>query len=100
MHREPVVLDLGDGIGALIVYAGADLSGREVEVESVADGRRTHTEVHERVVNGRTVFAGVFPELAEVSYLLLSGSEPAPQLQITGGQVTEVHWPGRPISHV
>ena len=88
VHSEPVVLELGDGYGALIAYAGSELAGREVEVERLDSGRRTHTEVHERVVNGRTVFAGVFPELPEGAYRLLAGA--LPEVEIRSGEVTEV----------
>lgn len=91
VHTEPVVLELGDGVGALIVYAGADLVGREVEIERIDGGVRTHTEVHERVVGGRTVYAGVFPELPAGRYrVLASGS---PELEIRSAEVTELDWP-------
>ena len=90
VHTEPVVLELGEGFGALIVYAGRDLVGQEVEVERIGGDKRTHTEVHERVVNGRTVFAGVFPELAEGSYRLLRFDR---DVEIRGGEVTEVTAP-------
>lgn len=91
VHTEPVVLELGDGVGALIVYGSADLAGREVEIQHGDSGKRTHTEVHERVVAGRTVFAGVFPELQAGAYELLS--EPALSVEIRSGQVTEIDWP-------
>lgn len=87
IHTEPVVLELGAGAGALVLYAGQELAGREVEVEHRDTGKRTHTEVHERVVNGRTVFAGVFPELAEGAYRVL---ELGLDVEILSGQVTEV----------
>lgn len=92
VHTEPVVLELGDGVGALIVYAGSDLVGREVEVERNDSGTRTHTEVHERLVAGRTVFAGVFPELAEGRYRVLAAG--SPEIEIRSGEVTELDWPG------
>lgn len=87
VHTEPVVLELGEGVGALIVFAGPDLVGAEVEVERLDSGKRTHTEVHERLVNGGTVFAGVFPELPEGSYRLLGFER---ELDIRSGEVTEV----------
>jgi len=90
VHTEPVVLELGEGVGALIVYTGAELVGREVEVEPAGSGKRTHTEVHERVVSGRTVFAGVFPELAAGSYRLLGLDL---EVEIRSGEVTEVTAP-------
>ncbi|HEX6487724.1 MAG TPA: phospholipase [Candidatus Dormibacteraeota bacterium] len=90
IHTEAVVLELGAGFGALILHAGAELVGHEVEVERHDTGKRTHTEVHERVVNGRTVFAGVFPELEAGSYRVLGFDL---DVEIVSGQVTEVTAP-------
>jgi hypothetical protein len=87
VHTEPVVLELGAGVGALIVYAGPELVSHEIEVERLDSGKRTHTEVHQRIVNGRTLFAGVFPELPEGSYRLL---QPDRDIEIRGGEVTEL----------
>lgn len=90
VHTEAVVLELGAGFGALILNGGADLVGHEVEVENRGSGKRAHTEVHERVVNGRTVFAGVFPELEAGNYRVLGFDL---DVEILSGQVTEVTAP-------
>ena len=92
VHGGPIVLDLGDGIGALIVHADAALAGREIEVERLESGQRTHTEVHRRYVDGGTVFAGVFPELEEGPYLLLNRESVPRCVTIRGGEVTETRW--------
>jgi hypothetical protein len=64
VHSESVVLDIGQDVGALIIYTEAELRGREIEVSprgSVA--KRVHVEVLERKINGRPVFAAVFSGL-------------------------------------
>lgn len=94
VHTEDLVLDIGDGVGALILYTGPELVGREVEVSPRGrDGSRTHTAVHERRVMGRMVCAGVFPELPAGDYriwtddvLLVS------EFTVVSGRVTEVDW--------
>ncbi|HET7035423.1 MAG TPA: hypothetical protein VFI42_07060 [Thermomicrobiaceae bacterium] len=94
VHTEPAVLDIGGDIGALIVYTQPDLSGLEIEVSPLGDDlRRTHTEVDERRVNGKTVFAGIFPELTAGEYTLW-GHDPrlTRTITIVGGTVSEVDW--------
>jgi len=45
-HDQHVVLELGDGIGALIVHTDPALVGTEVEISpSVDDASRSHKEV-------------------------------------------------------
>src|ERR671932_1195268 len=71
VHTQPIVLDIGEDIGALIVYTSSELRGREIEVSPKGHAaRRTHTEVLERTVTGRTVWAAVFPALAAGDYSL------------------------------
>jgi hypothetical protein len=95
--RKPtgsVVLDIGDGVGALVVYTDASWWGREIEVSRAGcDTQRVHTDVLERRVNGEPVFAAVFASLAEGDYTLWRDEvEPDRQLTIRGGQVAEIDW--------
>jgi hypothetical protein len=54
VRAQPVLLDLGDGIGALIVHTDPELLGAEVEISpSGEDGDRQHKEVLQRAL-GRT----------------------------------------------
>lgn len=95
VHTESVVLDIGGDIGALILYTTGDLVGKEIEVSLEGDdGRRTHTDVHERVLQGRSLFTAVYPELRAGEYTIwdLSG-KPAGNVTIVGGQVSELRWP-------
>lgn len=89
VHTEQVVLDIGQDIGALVVYTGKELRGREIEVSTKGDDtNRTHTAVLERRVNGRVVFAGVFAALPSGDYTIWM--DPAHEVTITGGFVAEV----------
>jgi hypothetical protein len=93
-RRGSVLVDVGEGAGAIVVFATAALLGREIEVSPRSDdARRTHTEVIERVVNARREFAAVFPSLPAGGYRLWGpdGGSPA-EVAIVEGEVTQVDW--------
>jgi hypothetical protein len=88
-HSESVVLDIGDDVGALVLYTSSALHGHEIEVSPLgSDARRTHSAVLERSVNGRVLYAAVYPELKAGEYVVCC--EGAPRFTITGGAVAEV----------
>jgi len=90
-----VVLDIGDEIGALIVHTSEALLGREIEVSPKGSaGKRTHTDVLERRINGLPVFAAVFPSLTEGDYSLWREIVTGDEVTIVGGAVAEVDWRG------
>jgi hypothetical protein len=86
-----VVLDIGDGVGALVVHAPAVLCGVEIELARSGSAEPvTHTEVRERRLPSGPVFAGVFSALTAGDYRLLAvGDHPARDLTIRSGRVTE-----------
>jgi hypothetical protein len=93
VHTQPIVLDIGQDIGALIVYTSPELRGREVEVSPTGNAaRRTHTEVLERTVTGRPVWAAVFPALPAGDYSLWRDVLTDDEVTIVGGTVAEVDW--------
>ena len=94
VHYETVVLNIGQDIGALIIYTEAELRGREIEVSPRGDARtRTHVEVLERRINGRPVFAAVFPQLRAGEYDIWGKTSNLPHLvTILGGEVAEADW--------
>jgi hypothetical protein len=94
VHPESVVLDIGQDIGALIIYTDAELRGREIEVSPLGSAAtRVHVEVLERRVNGRQVFAAVFPKLRAGGYEIWGNSRnPSGTASIVGGEVTTVDW--------
>lgn len=90
----PALLDIGQDIGALVLYTGAELRDKEIEVSPTGDdAKRVHTAIHERRVNGRTIFAGIYPALREGDYTIWGESgQPAGHVTITGGKVAKVDW--------
>lgn len=93
-HAGSVVLDIGPEAGALIIYTGSELHGREIEVSrSDIDEPKVHTDVLLRLVNGRSVYAAVFAELRPGPYTVWgSPGRPAGAVTIVGGEVAEVDW--------
>jgi hypothetical protein len=93
-HPEYVVLDIGDDLGALIVYTDAALHGTEVEISP--DGRdeeRSHKDVLERAVGERPAFTAVFDRLPEGAYTLWTGGVArARGVRVAGGAVAELDW--------
>jgi hypothetical protein len=94
VRAQPVVLDLGDGIGALIVHTGAELLGVEVEISpSGDDGDRQHKEVLQRTMGPVTASVLVYDNLPEGDYTLWVEDEPwARSVHVTGGQVAQLDW--------
>jgi hypothetical protein len=93
VHTEPVVLDIGQDTGALVMYTEAALRGHEIEISPKGDAtRRVHTDVAERRVNGRSMFAAVFLPLPAGEYTVWGSSPQFPShVTIVAGTVTEVH---------
>jgi hypothetical protein len=93
-----VVLDLGEGVGALVVEAPPELSGFEIEISASggvwSGGRRTHSLVRERRTAAGTSYAAVYPDLAAGSYTVWRDHDtPAGTVTIDGGRVTRYRWP-------
>jgi hypothetical protein len=93
-HPEPVVLDIGGDLGALVVYWNADVIDTPIEISPTGqDGERQHQHVLERPLDGRTFYAAVFDRIAAGTYTLWVDDEArARDVAIGGGSVTEVHW--------
>ena len=91
-----VIMELGAGIGALILYTPADMDGEEIEISCDEPGsRRTHSQVRPRHLPGETRYAAVYPGLPTGRYTLWrDGRSPAAAVTVTGGQVSTCHWPG------
>ena len=89
-HTEQVVLDIGDDVGALVLYTGSALHGHEIEVNPLgSDARRVHSAVLERSVNGRVLYAAVYPELKAGEYEVCCDARP--KFTVKGGGITELH---------
>jgi hypothetical protein len=93
VHPESVVLDIGQDVGALLIYTDAELRGREIEVSPRGVAKRVHVEVLERRINDRPVFAAVFPGLRAGDYdIWESGPNPSGTVTIIGGKVAMIDW--------
>ncbi|MBV9095380.1 MAG: hypothetical protein JO132_16140 [Streptosporangiaceae bacterium] len=94
-----VVLELGPGVGALVLHTPRELDGREIEI-SPADGtaaRQTHSRVRPRRTGRRTQYAAVYPQLPAGTYAIWDdGGTQVATVTIQGGQVTAAWWPGHP----
>jgi hypothetical protein len=88
-----VVLELGPGAGALVLYTPAEQDGTEIEV-SRSGGRRTHSMVRPRRVAGTTIHAAVYPDLAPGDYTIWAGSRAVASASVAAGGVTTAKWPG------
>ncbi len=88
------MLDIGDGVGALVVHTPAALAGVEIELARRGEARAfVHTEVRERRLPDGSVYAGVFAAVPAGDYTLLgTGASDMCNVTIREGHVTEVHW--------
>ena len=89
-----VILELGEGIGALILETPPGLDGHEIEISPSAGGARTHSLVRARHTATRTSYAAVYPVLPEGDYIVWrEDGVPAGQVTIRGGQASRFRWP-------
>lgn len=64
-----VVLDIGDGFGAVVINTPPGSEGREIEIRKEGtEWRGVHTAVRARLIPTGTQFAAVFGSLAEGRY--------------------------------
>ena len=96
-----VVLELGAGIGALVLYTPPGLDGEEIEISRddepgalSSKAARTHSRVRPRPVPGGTSYAAVYPGLPAGRYTIWRDQKtPAVTATIIGGKVSNCHWP-------
>jgi hypothetical protein len=92
-----VVLELGPGVGALVVYAPAGLEGAEVEIsEAAGDGPagvpvRTHALVRRRRAGGAVTHAAVYQTLAAGRYVVW-GDRDTPLATVTVAEMEVTTW--------
>lgn len=90
-----MVLELGPGVGALVLNTPAELNGREIEISPEEPGaRRTHSMVRPRHMAAGTRYAAVYPDLAAGPYTIWADEQrPAGRVVIAGSRVTNWSWP-------
>ena len=90
-----VVLNIGAGIGALVIYTPGSLHGHEIEVSPVTDATaRTHAAVRARYVRDGVLFSVVIDDLAEGRYVIWRDPvTPLAEVDVRSGAVAEYEWP-------
>ncbi len=91
-----VVLNVGAGIGALVLYAPADLDGGEIEISprGAPGAPRTHSQVRQRRAGPSVQYAAVYPGLTAGDYTIWrDATTPLGVVTIHGGHVTSYRWP-------
>ncbi|MEO9173976.1 MAG: hypothetical protein ABI317_00585 [Gaiellales bacterium] len=94
VHPEFVVLEIGDGVGALIVHTPPELHGVEIEISQTrTDDQRQHKDVLERPLAGESRFSAVFDQIPEGPYTLWVDDEArAREVHVRDGEVAELDW--------
>ena len=90
-----VVLDVGPGVGALVLHTPAELDGQEIEISPVGapGARRTHSQVRERRTAGGASFAAVYPGLSSGDYTIWrDAATPAGVITVESGSVASYRW--------
>ncbi|HEV3173656.1 MAG TPA: hypothetical protein VGZ32_25120 [Actinocrinis sp.] len=84
-----VVLRLGGDVGALIIEAGPDRLGAEIEISPADGGARTHSMVRERLVDPHPCYHAVYPDLSAGRYHVWQNADSvAAEVEVLGGQIT------------
>jgi hypothetical protein len=90
----PVVIDVGPGVGALVVRLGREWLDHEIHLTSLdTPGWSTHTGVWERRMGGASpLVAAVYPSLPEGRYGLLDhdGRRVVQEVDVDEARVTEI----------
>jgi hypothetical protein len=89
-----VVLELGPGMGALVLITSPELDCAEIDISMAgSDSYRTHSIVRRRDVAGGTQYAAVYPSLPPGSYTVWRApGDPLTTAIINGGTVTTTNW--------
>jgi hypothetical protein len=90
-----VVLNIGAGIGALVIHTPGSLHGHEIEVSPVGDrADRTHAAVRARYVRGGVLWSVVIDNLPQGRYVVWRDPvTPLAEVEVSGGTVAEYEWP-------
>ena len=93
-HTEHAVLDIGDDVGALIIYTPKEFLGLEIEVSLInGNSKRTHTAVLERRASGKPVYAALYLSLQSGEYnIWKNDTETYGTVTVNGGEVAQLDW--------
>ena len=86
-----VLVEVGCGKGALVLYLGDSFSDGEVEINRVGCARRVHTGILDRRTPAGVVRAAVFGSLEAARYVVWrDATTPAGSVVVSDGRVTEL----------
>lgn len=93
-HPEPVVLEIGGTLGALVVRADGDQIDVPIEISATgSDDERSHQHVLERPLQTGSAYAAVFDKIEQGTYTLwMHDTARVRDVVIEGGRVTELDW--------
>jgi hypothetical protein len=89
----PVLLDIGDDVGAVIVRLDDDLDGTELPILALDDpdwDPTTHTGVWRRSIGDGSVVVAVYPSLQKGRYRISLPNGRTTDLEVNGSHVTNV----------
>jgi hypothetical protein len=92
VRTQPVLLELGEGMGALIVHTDPELLGVEIEISPAGDDdNRQHKQVLRRMLGPVAATVLVYDNLPEGDYTLwVDETRPLRDVHVRSSQVAEV----------
>ena len=99
LRAQPVLLNLGGELGALIVHTSPELLGAEIEISPDGhDGDRQHKQVLRRQLGPQAVTVLVYDNLRAGEYTLwLDEDAPVRGVRVEGGSVAELDCRGASV---
>src|SRR5580692_4295812 len=90
--QASVALDIGGGLGALVIYPSERFRDHEIEISRVdEDGARVHTGVHERASDLGSTLTAIFASLAAGEYVIWEDwSTAGPVIEVPDGGVAQI----------
>jgi len=90
--RASVALDIGNGLGALVISPSERFRNLEIEISRVdGDGPRVHTGVHERGSDAGHTLTAIFGSLPAGRYVIWEDAETAgPVVEVPDGAVAQI----------
>jgi hypothetical protein len=86
-----VALDIGPGLGALVIYPDERFRGREIEISRVdGDGRKVHTGVHQRTSHTGSFLTAIFGSLPAAEYIVWDDESSAASVTVPEGAIAEL----------
>jgi hypothetical protein len=86
-----VALEIGPGLGALVIYPDERFRGREIEISRVGgNGRKVHTGVHERTTRTGSVLTAIFGSLPAAEYVVWDGGASAASVTVPEAAIAEL----------